>query len=242
MRLAPLSLLSLSLFTSFTYAAEPPLLKNYQEPTRGFFLEHGIINPEGKVSIELQTGSDDFSNGGGIRLGLPNAELIINSGLNGYDVNEALVKFGLPDLFSSTGKDSSINWAVIGGLANIDNETIDQTNIKLGAAITVTADAGTFTFSPQVIHINGNRNGGRSDETFFNAGLGAYVGVVDTTSGMFSLGIEANITTQDNTDDQFAFGARWAYNERVNIDIVPIILQDQDLTGLPGLVRLNVVF
>mgnify|MGYP000288195860 CR=1 FL=1 len=238
MRLAPLSLLSLSLFSSLAYADEPPLLKNYQEPTRGFFLEHGSINPEGKVSIELQTGSDDFSNGGGIRLGLPNAELIINSGLNGYDVNEALVKFGLPDLFSSSGEDSSVNWAIIGGLANIDNDTFDQTNIKFGAAITVTADAGTFTFSPQIIYSNGDR----SDETFFNAGLGAYVGVVDTSSGMFSLGIEANITTQDNTDDQLAFGARWAYNERVNIDIVPIILQDKDLTGLPGLVRLNVVF
>jgi len=238
MRLASLSLVSLSLFSSLSYAAEPPLLKNYQEPTRGFFLEHGIVSSEGDASIELQTGSDNLSNGGGIRLGLPNAELIINSGLSGYDINEALIKYAMPKLNSGSDQSSSINWAILAGLASIDNDTFDQTNIKLGAAITVTADAGTFTFSPQVIYSDGDR----SDETFFNAGLGAYVGVVDTTSGKFSLGLEANITTQDNTDDQFAFGARWAYNERVNIDIIPVIIQNNDITGFPGLVRLNVNF
>jgi len=241
MRLAPLTLAGLCAYSASTLAADPALSKNYQEPTRGFFIEHGTVTPNGTSSIELQTGTAGLSNGGGIRLGLSHAELIINSGINTYDTNEALLKWALPtkDEHNENGEQGhTINWAVLGGISSIDVENgRNRTNIKLGVSASVGVDAARFTVAPQVVHANG-----ALDDTFIEVGIGAYVGVIDTASGLFSLGIEANITTQDNIDNQFVLGGRWAYNERINIDIMPVILRTNDITGLPGLVRLNVVF
>jgi hypothetical protein len=232
-------LLSLGFIATSTFAAEPPLKKSYQQPSRGFFLEHGSVKPEGSVSIELNSGTNNLNAGGGIRLGLPNAELLINTGLDSYDTNEALLKWALPEIDSDEESLRNVDWALLAGIAsiNIDNG-LDQTNLKIGLAATVSADAGTFTISPQLIYSDGDL----ADDIFLEVDLGAYVGLIDTTSGLFSLGAEANITTEDNADNQFSFGARWAYNERINMDIIPVIFNNNDMRGLPGLVRLNVVF
>lgn len=252
MRLArhsTLTLISISLLTSTvstTILAESGhSAKPYNEPTRGFFLEHGTVSGANNVSVELHSGSDDLSSGGGIRLGLPKAELILNGGLNQFDENEALLKWAMPGFKPNTETDHLINWSIIGGISHvgIENSTqgggdLNQTNVKLGAAATIEADAGTFTVNPLLTFTSGDLK----DENFIELGLGAYVGVIDTASGLFSLGFEANFTSQDNTDNQFTFGGRWSYNERVNLDIIPIILQNKDFTSFPGLVRLNVVF
>lgn len=245
MRIALYSALSMSFFAASAFAETPAQLKkNYNEPTRGFFIEHGTVSQQGEVSIELNTGSGDISNGGGIRLGLPNAELIINSGFDSNGANSALLKYAMKDV--KTSKDSrnesssAIQWALLGGVSQFDIEDGEHsTSAILGVAATVSADAGTFTLSPKLIH---SSQSNADSDTYIDLDLGAYVGVIDTVSGMFSLGIEGMITTQDDVDNSFAFGGRWAYNERVNIDIVPLVLQDNDLSGVPGLVRLNVVF
>ena len=241
MRLALYSALSMSLIAAPAMAeTTAPLKKQYNEPTRGFFIEHGSVSGQNKVSIELNTGSDGFNNGGGIRLGLPNSELIINSGFGTNGSNSALLKYAMKDLKTSNESSTNIEWSLLGGISQFDIEDgSHNTSAIIGAAATIKADAGTFTLSPQIIHSSAS---GTESDTYLDIDLGAYVGVIDTNSGMFSLGIEGMITTQDDIDNTFAFGGRWAYNERVNIDVVPVILGNSDISGVPGLVRLNVAF
>ncbi|MDX1451035.1 MAG: hypothetical protein R3183_00655 [Oleiphilaceae bacterium] len=220
----------------------------YHEPTRGFFIEHGLTAPNRQASIELHTGSDGIDAGGGIRLGLQGAELILNSGLRSYDVNEALLKYQMPSVKTSEESNTAIQWALVGGIAHLDledangNTTIEQTNIKLGAAATVKADAGTFTIGPRLVIADSDTNTGKQDDTFVEVDLGAYVGLVDTQAGQFSVGAEAIFTTEDNRDDTIALGMRWLYNSHVAIDVVPVVMSDGDQLGLPGLVRLNARF
>lgn len=246
MRIALYSALSFSLLASTALAETAPSTspstpkKQYNEPTRGFFIEHGTVSKQGQVSIELSTGSDSFDNGGGIRLGLPNSELIINSGIDANGSNSALLKYAMKDFKTSNDSSNAIQWALLGGVSQFNIEDgAHNTSVVFGLAATVEADAGTFSLSPQLVH---SSNSSSESDTYVDIDLGAYVGVIDTVSGLFSLGVEGSFTTQDDTDNSFAFGGRWAYNERVNIDIVPLILQERDVSGIPGLVRLNVVF
>ena len=242
MRIALCSALSISFMATSAFAeTQPPLNKQYNEPTRGFFIEHGMVSGQGKASVELHTGSDQLSAGGGIRLGLAQAELIINSGLNDYDENEALLKWGMSDLKLN---DTPIKWSILAAVSHIDTDDfkgtdIDQTHIKLGAAATLSADAATFTLTPQLIYADSDTG---TDDTFIEVALGGYLGLIDTESGLFSLGAEAIVTSEDGMDNTFAFGGRWAYNEQLNIDIIPAILSDGDFLGVPGLVRLNIAF
>lgn len=250
------TLLSLSIASIATFSAnllaeqaEPTAQKRiYHEPTRGFFIEHGMVASTGEASVEIYSGSDDISTGGGIRLGLPNSELILNSGTDDYDEDSALLKWGLPRQNAAGTQQTPLLWSVLVGLGHLDidnkgtSSDITRTNIKLGVAATLKADAGTFTATPKIIYADIDDSTGKDDDTFFELDLGAYVGLIETEAGLFSAGVEAQITTQDDADNTIALGARWLYNERLNIDVVPFIFSDGDIVGIPGLVRLNVTF
>lgn len=243
--LLSLSVASLGLFSNQLLAEQTTLKKNYQEPTRGFFLEHGTVAASGQASVELHTGStsnDSRNTGGGIRLGLPNAELILNSGLNSYDENSALLKWGLPRENAEGTQKTPIHWSLLAGLGHtdIDSDAGDstQTSLKLGISASIKADAGLFTASPKLVYADNDVD----DDTFFELDLGAYVGIIETEAGLFSVGAEALITTADDRDTTIALGTRWLYNERINLDIVPFVFSDSDLVGVPGLVRLNIAF
>lgn len=240
--------------------AETNYKKAYQEPTRGFFLEHGKVNQSGKASLELHSGAATIDNGGGIRLGLPGAELILNNGLTNSGStlisntsNDATVKFGLPALSKDNSETNNFDWALLAGISSLDSDipNTDQLHFKVGVAATLQADAATITIAPSIRYVSNDatKNTGITDTngTFFELGLGGYLGLIDTEAGLFSAGLELNITTQDNVDNQLTLGARWAYNENFNIDIIPLVLNNNstannDVMGLPGLVRLNVAF
>lgn len=221
--------------------AESNVRANYNEPTRGFYVEHGLVADDRQASIELHSGSDNIDAGGGVRLGLPGAELILNSGLNRYDENQVFVKYGMDDLSLSSSEGHPFHWSLIAGFSHTDLENdagvrlVDQTNLKLGAAFTVNADAGTFTLGPRFVYADGDQK----DDEFLELDVGAYVGIIDTQAGLFSAGIEALLTTADDTDNTFTLGARWAYDDKLNIDIVPFVYSDNELLGVPGLVRVN---
>jgi hypothetical protein len=249
--LASASLLTLSIVSTQALAETAPYKKDYKEPTRGFFIEHGLVAGSGRASVELHTGSDDLNSGGGIRLGLPNSELILNSGFDQYDTNELLLKWALPRQNSDGTKQTPLHWAVLAGISHTDfefdnNADFETTSLKAGLAISVKADAGLFTVTPKLIYASSEANNGggtqKDSDTFFEVDLGAYVGLIDTEAGLFSAGIEAQITTQDNRDNTVALGMRWSYNEKLNLDIVPVVFSDSDLLGIPGLVRLNMNF
>lgn len=246
--LVSLSVLSISTLSAQVMAETATYKKAYQEPTRGFFIEHGVVAPSGRASVELYTGSNELntlmSTGGAIRLGLPNAELIFNSGFDDSDSNEALLKWALPRQNKEGTKQTPLEWAVLAGISQNDIETDNNssqhnTSLLLGLAMTVKADAGLFTAAPKLVHMN--RKDFDSD-TFIELDLGAYVGLIETEAGLFSAGVEANFTSEDDIDNTFALGMRWAYNERLTLDIVPVILSNEDFSGIPGLVRLNVNF
>jgi len=246
--LMSLSVLTFSTLSTQAMAEKTPLKKAYQEPTRGFFIEHGVVAPSGRASVELYTGSNELnalmSSGGGIRLGLPNAELILNSGFDEYDSNEALLKWALPRQNKEGTKQTPLHWSVLAGVSHtdIDREAAGAdttlTSLKLGLAMTVQADAGLFTATPKLVYADNDVD----SDTFVELDLGGYVGLIETEAGLFSAGVEAIFTSEDNRDNSFALGMRWAYNERLTLDIVPVVLSNNDLTGVPGLVRLNVNF
>lgn len=247
--LISLSVVSIGSFSATLLAEQVTPKKTYQEPTRGFFLEHGIVAGAGQASVDLHTGSDFITadegtrSGGGIRLGLSGGELILNSGLNTYDENSALLKWGLPRENSDGTKKTPVYWSLLAGLGHtkIDLDTggdVKQTNLKLGISATIKADAGLFTASPKIVYTDGDI----FDDTFLELDLGAYVGIIETEAGLFSVGAEALITTADNRDNTIALGGRWLYNKRINLDIVPFVFSNNDLVGIPGLVRLNVTF
>mgnify|MGYP003627346775 FL=1 len=243
------SIASLSICSSQLLAEPAPLKKAYQEPTRGFFLEHGTVAASGQASVELYSGASDVSqgegrkSGGGIRLGLSNGELILNSGLNDYDESSALLKWSLPRENAEGTKSTPLLWSLLvgAGYNNVDetdNSSKVTKNFKLGISATIKADAGTFTASPKIVYADDDVN----DDTFLELDLGAYVGIIETEAGLFSVGAEVLMTTADNIDNTIALGARWLYNERINLDIVPVIFSNSDLVGIPGLVRLNIAF
>lgn len=247
--LISLSVVSIGSFSATLLAEQVTPKKTYQEPTRGFFLEHGMVAGAGQASVDLHTGSDFITadegtrSGGGIRLGLSGGELILNSGLNTYDENSALLKWGLPRENSDGTKKTPVYWSLLAGLGHtkIDLDTggdVKQTNLKLGISATIKADAGLFTASPKIVYTDGDI----FDDTFLELDLGAYVGIIETEAGLFSVGAEALITTADNRDNTIALGGRWLYNKRINLDIVPFVFSNNDLVGIPGLVRLNVTF
>lgn len=237
------AVLTTALFSSISLA-EGDVRANYNEPTRGFYIEHGTVAKNRDASIELHSGSDSIEAGGGVRLGLPGAELIINSGLSEYDENQLLIKYGLSDLQLGGEGGSNVQWAFTGAYSRTEledengNDIIDQINLKLGAAFTVNADAATFTLAPRFVYADGNKR----DDTFVELDLGAYVGIIDTQAGLFSAGVEALFTTADRVDDTYAAGVRWAYDNKLNIDFVPIVFSNRDLIGVPGLVRVNYNF
>tara|TARA_R110001592_G_scaffold93168_3_gene270785 strand:+ start:14606 stop:15346 length:741 start_codon:yes stop_codon:yes gene_type:complete len=242
--LLALSVASLSILSTQLLAEQAPLKKTYNEPTRGFFLEHGMVADSGKASAELFTGSGELYTGGGIRLGLSNSEIIFNSGLKGPDNNQVLLKWSLPRQSSDGKEQTPLIWSGLLGLGhtNIEsdnNNRFERTDFTLGIAATIKADAGLFTASPKLVHSNGS---GVDGDTFVELDLGAYVGIIETDSGLFSVGAEALITTADNTDNTIAVGGRWLYNERINLDIVPFVFSNSDLVGIPGIVRLNIAF
>ena len=247
--LLSLSIASICSISTTLLAEQVTPKKTYQEPTRGFFLEHGTVAGAGQASVDLHSGSSFITaeegrrSGGGIRLGLSGGELILNSGLNTYDENSALLKWGLPRENSDGTKKTPIYWSLLAGLGHtkIDLDTggdVKQTNLKLGISATIKADAGLFTASPKIVYTDGDI----FDDTFLELDLGAYVGIIETEAGLFSVGAEALITTADNRDNTIAVGGRWLYNERLNLDIVPFVFSNNDLVGIPGLVRLNVTF
>ncbi|KZY30668.1 hypothetical protein A3752_12960 [Oleiphilus sp. HI0081] len=238
------SLIACSASASTFVAAEEPFKKAYTPPSRGFFLEQGKVNTGDHISIDLHSGANGLQNGGSIRLGLSQAELILNSGLGlntASTGNDVSLKWGLPPIRSGDQQTTDqFAWSLVTGLSVIDfdNSNNDQTNLKLGVAATISADAATFTLTPSLIYSDIADN----SDTFLELGLGAYAGLIDTESGLFSIGAEVVMSTQDDSDTTALVGTRWSYNERVNIDIIPMIFSNSDILGIPGLVRLNVVF
>ncbi|WP_197473791.1 hypothetical protein, partial [Oleiphilus sp. HI0066] len=97
------------------------------------------------------------------------------------------------------------------------------------------ADAGTFTIAPRFVYADGDQK----DDNFLELDVGAYVGIIDTQAGLFSAGVEALMTTADNTDNTYTLGVRWAYDQKLNVDIVPVVYSNDELFGVPGLVRVN---
>lgn len=230
-----------SLALAFTQAvAQTPV--NYQEPSRGFLLERGQIAAPKSFSVDLSSGVDGGSNTGGVRIGIPYSELIINSALNGdNDANEIALKWGLPELL--LGDTARLDWAVYGGLAHIDiedntgNDT-DYTNVVIGTALTMEQEGLILNLNPELEFADDQR-----DDTIFNLGFGAYYNLFDTEYGRFQPGIEVTAVSGGDDDDTVVdVGMRWMVNENITMDFVAIHRGPTDVTSVPGVVRLNAAF
>lgn len=212
-----------------------------REPTRGFLLEYGYLSGVGKASVDLVTGTGDLRTGGGIRLGLPGAELIFNGDVSDSPTNEVVLKWGLPDF--AAGNQGTVNWSALVGIAHIDSEdeagntAQDFTNLMVGATATMRVNRFRLTAQPQLIVADDAR-----DDTFFELGLGADFNLADTQVGQFRPVLEAIITSEDNADNTVTAGVRWIYSDRLTLDIIPLYYSDDEFNSLPGAIQLNASF
>lgn len=217
--------------------AQTPTSATELGPTRGFFQEWGQTTEYSKASVDLQTGA--FDTGGGIRLGLQNSELIINSGLIG-DANEAVFKLGMGSFQAGP---FHVDWAPAIGLSHHDVETdngdLDSTNFFVGAALTGRAEDLIVNLQPAIARIEV----GDESDTQVELGLAAYYALPETQFGRFMPGIEFTYVNGDINDDNIlSLGLRWIYTSRIVLDLVFIQEGYEDITSLPGIARLNVAF
>ena len=211
----------------------------FSEPSRGFMLEHGTVADKGDVSVDLLTG--EYNTAGGVRIGLGDAEIILNSGLSGASQNEVALKYGLPSFKTSYG---TWNVAAYGGISYYSDDYVDNySTYTLGGAFTLQADKATITINPQVavVDING------AHEEMYSIGLGAYYNILENDYGRFSPGFE--ITYDDVFEEtEYSAGVRWGVNDRATIDFAILnkyvtgMDSTNETTDFPGVVRLNVAF
>ena len=220
---------------------------NYQQPTRGLFLERGTVNTVKGASIDLASGSGDYDTSGGLRLGLPLGELILNSNLSGGGANEAAFKVGLPK--AALGDGLNLDWAAYLGLAHIDVEGPngekgdDYTNLVLGASATVSRGGLLLTFNPEWEHADDLR-----DDEILNLGFGIGYTFGETQVGRFQPNFEYNVViggedgpNGEKTDgDDLAAGVRWMYNDSLTLDFAILVKDgDADANSLPGFMAVN---
>lgn len=230
---------------------------DYNEPTRGFFLERAGTADNGLAAVDLRSGAagnQDFS--GGVRLGLPNSELILNQRQFSPNMNqnEGILKFGLPAIDLDGG--NQVDWSVYGGISHLDPDNGDSTtNIMGGMALTADIEGFLLNFNPQLVFDDAAPDEG--DDVYFDLGFGAHYALPETSFGTFAPGAEFNLTTRDNAagdgvDPQFMLGVRWLYNEHVTLDLAMVNNNPGDRSAtssdaptaisIPGFVRLNVAF
>lgn len=239
---------STSLFAGSALAQE----KNFNVPTRGFTLERGGIAEEGSAAVDLATGIGAMGNvsqlggtSGGIRLGTPGSEVIINqsnmSGANGTNT-DMFVKVGMQPLDLNG---NSVDWNVYGGLSYVDidpdgqGQGTDFLNLGAGAAFTMDIDELKFNVNPQLVLDDTTPD----RDTRFEFGFGAHYQLPDTEFGRFSPGIEYTVISADVQDDNLlAAGTRWAFNDRISMDFMVYADAGATAFGIPGFVRLNATF
>lgn len=239
------------MLTCFGVMAAAQTTATYNEPTRGFMLERGSTANNQDASIDLSAGGgQDFS--GGVRLGLPGSELILNHNrLNpSANTNEAIFKFGMPPL--SVEGNTEFDWSLYGGLSHFDPDNGDSTtNVGFGGAITANVENFILNFNPEFI-LDDSATGDASD-AFLNLGFGAHYSLPATDFGRFEPGLELNLTTRDDVDGEsidpsIMLGTRWLYNDNVTLDFAVVnVNPDQSSDGqnqisVPGFVRLNIAF
>lgn len=226
-------------------AAELP---RYLEPTRHLTVERGLVAENRDFMVDLATGGA-LDVGGGIRMGLPVGELLLNSAISGRNTNnlqanEATFKFGLPRI-NTGNRDVRLHTAAYAGLAHIDvDEGPDFTNVVIGAAATALVQGVMLTVSPEIEFADDQR-----DDTIFNLGLAAAYTFDETGFGRFQPNIEYVLVEggdddfdKDVDDDLLHLGVRWLFKENVTLDFIMLANGPDDITSVPGIVRLNVSF
>lgn len=249
-----------ALLAAIACASAPAMAQStdFVEPTRGFVLERGMTAPAKSVSADLEAGLEEGQFGGGIRVGLPNSELILRGGKTNTAIpqantsNEALFKYSIPGL-EDTDR-TEFDWSLYGGFGHtsVDFGDYDEhrTNMRVGTALTMTIDTLILNFAPEVVYgrysVDGERNGidvdSEDDDTYVNFGVGAYFNLPETDYGRFQPGIEAGFSTEDDQDAIVNLGVRWMVKDRVTLDVVMINIGDADTFSFPGVARLNVAF
>ncbi len=212
-------------------------------PTRGFLVERAYVAANKSFSVDLEAGA--FDNSGAIRLALPLGELILNGGLNGTPTNEAVFKIDTNEFLNIN--DAQIRTAAYFGVAHVDvdsshsNTEMEYTNFVLGAALSYVVDRFILDLNPEIELADDSR-----DDTIVNLGLGAYFDIGQTQAGRFYVGGELVIIeggddsiNEDIDEDLLSLGVRWIYKPGVTIELMVINNGQNDLTSIPGVVRLN---
>lgn len=218
---------------------------DYQEPSRGMFLERGNVAADKEASIDLSSGAEEQDTSGGLRLGLYFGEVIFNSDLSGGSANEGAVKISLPDVSSA---EIDLDWAAYVGIAHVDLDSdnndseADYTNLVVGAAATLKKDGFLLTFNPEWEHADDIR-----DDEILNLGFGIGYDFPETRAGRFQPNFEYNVVIggeeingQETDGDDMAVGFRWMYNPRLTMDFAIFVKSnDEKANSLPGFARVN---
>ena len=229
------------ILTGMTLATAVAVPVMAQEPTRGFLIERAGVAAQGEASVDLYTNGD--YQGGAVRLGLGNSELILNSEKagNGSTNSEAVFKLGLPALQGLSELKHSL--AIYGGVAVFDEDAPfgqSYNNFMIGAAFTADMNSLLLSIAPEFIIDDA------ADDNYLDVGLSAHLKMAQTQYGTFQPGIEVIATTADNKDALVVAGVRWEYNDRLTLDFVPLQFGNawgqEDTISLPGQMRVNARF
>ncbi|HBC57019.1 MAG TPA: hypothetical protein DCZ03_07635 [Gammaproteobacteria bacterium] len=212
-------------------------------PSRGFLVERGYVATKKSFSVDLESGAFDTS--GAVRLALPLGELILNGGLNGTPANEAVFKIDTNEFLNLN--QGHIRTAAYFGVAHVDvdsgtfNTETEFTNFVLGAALSYVVDRFILDLNPEIELADDSR-----DDTIVNLGLGAYFDLGQTGAGRVYVGGELIIieggddsVNEDVDDDLLSLGIRWIYKPGITIELMVVNNGQNDLTSIPGVVRLN---
>jgi|SRR5690625_1552404 len=207
----------------------------HAEPSRGFILERGTVADLGEASVDLRTGSVDTS--GGVRLGLPRSELVLNSSLEGGSRNDIALKWNFGTL--NLGTSAPLQTAGYVGLSHFDLEGTDsETNFVVGGAFTMEWSDFLLNFNPSLMVADDDR-----DANIINLGVGAHLKLARISFGEFQPGVEfVYVNGGDFDDNLLSLGTRWIYNDRLTLDFSIVTNGARDLTSIPGVIRLNAAF
>lgn len=201
-----------------------------QEPTRGFMkIEHASTIEQGAANVQLGLG------GGGVSLGVAGGELILNRNeVGNTGQSDAVFKKGL-DVDLLPGMKSAL--AVYGGVA-INTEATNGKgkkgvyNLLGGAALTLDLDAIEATVAPELVIDTA------SDATYVNIKGDAFYDMGQTSLGKIKPGVMMAITTEKGAMYPDAVniyaGARWEFNERLTIDVIPLAIDGSTSIMIPG--------
>jgi hypothetical protein len=209
-----------------------------EPPTRLFVQETGEVSKEMSIDLDYNLGPSSSGLAGGLRIGAFGGEVLLNSktdlsldgsGFDGSNIGyKAMV---MPNL------------AAYGILSHEKVEGFPSTtNFAIGASYTMRIDRLMLNGNVEYVTDDQGFNGRGDESTLFLKGGVGYL--IPSNYGRFTAIGELVLEDNDFLDTVVNLGLRWEPRKNISVDFVLVNERGDNgsMNGLPGAVRLNIVF